>query len=371
MHHEDAGINTMNTRDKSDLASSVFLVGLTLVVLYVMYLILRPLLNTLLLAAFLAVLANPLYRKILALFKGRKVPSALLSCFIIIILILIPLGGLLSMLTVESITLYGRVADFVQGGGIQKVMDSQAAKTIGSLFEKYFSAAEGQQFDITAKLIEMVQSTSRYFIGLGQKLAANFATAAALFFILIFTLFFLFIDGERVIAYMVEISPLTEARSKRLLNRFEDVTYAAFLGSFGVAAAQGTLGGIALAIVGYQGIFWGLMMALCSLIPMVGSAIIWVPSGIILLIGGRWIAGIFILAWGVAIVSTVDNFLRPYLMHGRSGLHPVIILLSVLGGIQQFGVLGIVFGPLVAAVGLSLLDMFKEEFGSSDRAAAG
>jgi predicted PurR-regulated permease PerM len=159
------------------------------------------------------------------------------------------------------------------------------------------------------------------------------------------------------------VSPLPEARTRALVDRFDDVAKASFIGTFGVAAVQGVLGGIAFAFVGYPAIFWGIMMAFFSLIPMVGTAIIWAPAGALLLIKGRWIAGLFMILWGTAVVGAADNMLRPILMKGKAGLHPLVIFLSVIGGIQFFGMLGIVFGPLVAATALTLVGMVGEEFG--------
>jgi predicted PurR-regulated permease PerM len=348
-------------RTRKDITGSFFLLALTAATLWVVYLVLKPLLSTLLLAAFLAILGRPVYERSLRIFRGKDNLAALAACALVGLLVVLPVAILLGLVTVESIVLYNQMANFVQGGGVRNLIDAETVATVQGFVDKYLAVMGGSELDVKAKIAERLQSLAGVFIAAGQKLAGNLAAATGLFFIMMFALFYFFADGYRVVSYLVEVSPLPEVRTRKLLRKFEDVTHAAFLGTFGVAAAQGILGGISLALVGYQGFFWGLVMTLCSLIPV---AIIWVPAGVILFFSGRTGAGLFVLGWGILVISTVDNFLRPWLMGGRSGLHPLVILISVMGGIQQFGMLGIVFGPLVASMGLTLIDMFGEEFGS-------
>ncbi len=351
-------------------ANNLFLAVLTIVVLYVVYLVLQPLLKTIFLAAFLAILCQSLFSRLTRLMKGRRSPAAAVSCLVVTVILLLPVATLLALLTVESLSLYQQLSGFVQEGGVQKMLDNPMLGSAEVYIGKYLSLLGGDKIELKTVVVKQLQALSGLFIATGRKMATNFATSAALLFVLIFALYYFLMDGRRLIGYLTEVSPLPETRTRKIMRRFEDVTHAAFLGTFGVALAQGILGGIGLTIVGYQGIFWGSLMVLFSLIPVVGSAVIWFPAVVLLFLSGRPGAGFFLLAWSVGLVSTVDNFLRPYLMGNRSGLHPLVILLSIIGGVARFGMLGIVFGPLAAALGLTLLSMFGEEFGTRTSSAS-
>jgi predicted PurR-regulated permease PerM len=343
-----------------------FLVVLAALAVYVGYLVVKPLLSAILLAAVLAVLASPMMKRYEKLLRGRRSLAALAAVLTIIFLILLPVAILLSLLTVESLALYDKAATFIQSGGLQEMATNSTVAKARASIEHYLAVLGGSQVDLKVKAAEAVQKLSGFFIATGQSLAANVASSAGQLLVTLFVLYYLFIDGRGMVEQVVSTSPLPEARIRTLVRRFEDVARASFIGTFGVAVVQGVLGGIAFAIVGFQPIFWGIMIAFFSLIPVVGTAIIWAPAGILLLIQGRFLAGLFLLAWGAVVVGSADNFLRPYLMKGKAGLHPLVIFLSVIGGIPFFGMLGIVFGPLVAATALTLVGMVGEEFGQGD-----
>jgi predicted PurR-regulated permease PerM len=341
----------------------IFLAGLTILALWVLYLVLKPLLATMLLAALVAVLTAPLHRRLTARLQGRNGQAALLTCAGVTLVVLLPLAFILTVLTIQSIDLYGTVSDFLSNGGLRKVLENPSFVKAQTWIDRYLSTLGGQEINIKAKAAEAIQKLSGYFIAGGQKVAGNAVGLVGSFFLMLFTLYYLLVDGERMVTYLRQALPLPEERSRRLMDRFVDVTQASFIGTFGVAATQGILGGAALAMAGMQGVFWGLIMSFASLIPVVGTAMVWVPAAAYLLLSGRWLAAILLTAWCAVVVGSADNFLRPYLMGGKSGLHPLLILLSVFGGLQLFGVLGIFFGPLTAGLALTLVDMFREEFG--------
>ncbi len=341
----------------------IFLAGLTLLALWVLYLVFKPLLQTVLLAALVAVLTAPFHRRLTATLKGRSGRAALITCAAVTLVVLLPLAFILTMLTMQSIDLYGTVSDFLSNGGLRKALENPSVIRAQAWIDRYLSILGGQEINIKAKAAETVQKISGYFIAGGQRVAGNAVGMVGSFFLMLFTLFYLLVDGETMVTYIRQALPLPEPRSRRLMERFVDVTQASFIGTFGVAVAQGILGGAALAVAGMEGVFWGLIMCFASLIPVVGTAMIWVPAAAYLLLSGRWLAATLLVAWSAVVVGSADNFLRPYLMGGKSGLHPLLILLSVFGGLQLFGMMGIFFGPLAAGLALTLVDMFREEFG--------
>jgi predicted PurR-regulated permease PerM len=133
--------------------------------------------------------------------------------------------------------------------------------------------------------------------------------------------------------------------------------------NFVTAIAQGAVGALSFVIVGLPSpVVWAALMALFSFVPMVGTGIVWVPAGVILLLTGRIVAGIFILAWGVFVIGTVDNLLRPLLAKGRIDLHPLLVFLTIFGGIVTFGVLGVILGPMIGSIFAAMVRIWKRDF---------
>jgi predicted PurR-regulated permease PerM len=154
-----------------------------------------------------------------------------------------------------------------------------------------------------------------------------------------------------------------DARHREIVSRtFLEIVKSSVLGSGLVAIVQGLLGGLAFWIVGLPGVLWGFIMAFMSLVPVVGTAIIWAPAGIVLLLQGQSGAGAFILVWGAVVISSADNVVRLLVVRGPVHLHPLLLFFSILGGIKISGLLGVVYGPLVLAMLQTLFGFFREEF---------
>jgi predicted PurR-regulated permease PerM len=180
------------------------------------------------------------------------------------------------------------------------------------------------------------------------------------FFLMLFALFYFYKDGAAFLHWMMHLTPLPGSLEREIQEKFREVSESAFLGTFLTAAAQGVLGGVGFLIVGYPPLVWGVLMAVLSLIPLVGSFLVWGPAAVLLISGGRMGAGIFLVIWGVVVVGLSDNVLRPLLMQGKSQLHPALIFFSLIGGIMAFGPLGILLGPLAIVLVIAMLRAYEE-----------
>ena len=177
--------------------------------------------------------------------------------------------------------------------------------------------------------------------------------------------FFFFRDGKVWLNTLVEATPLTPVQSHRLLSNISDTIVANVYGILSVGLAQGTLTGIAITIVGIPSpLLLGLGAAFASIIPVVGAAIVWVPCGLYLIFTGALWKGVFVLLWGVLVISAADNIIRPWVVSGKVELHPLILLFFILGGVEAFGFIGLFIGPVVASVLAVLYTMFREELPS-------
>jgi predicted PurR-regulated permease PerM len=182
------------------------------------------------------------------------------------------------------------------------------------------------------------------------------------------SMFFFYVSGEEIVKQLSLLSPLPKRYDREFGERFKDVIDATFRGQVFTGIAQGVMTGIGLAIAQVPGAgFWGALAALLSLIPMVGAAAVWVPASIYLVIsasmGNRpWWQAIFMILWGVIPVSLVDNIVRPWAMKGKAQLPAIPLLFAVLGGMQAFGFVGLVIGPLVFSLLMSIIDIYKSSF---------
>jgi predicted PurR-regulated permease PerM len=174
-------------------------------------------------------------------------------------------------------------------------------------------------------------------------------------------MFLLFRDGDRIVAKVPELLPFERIRSEQLLFRIRDVIYSSVYGVVVIALIQGVLcGGMFWALGVPSAALWGLVTVLTSVLPLVGAAGVWVPGTLYLAISGDWSRAIVLLLWGVIVISGVDNFLRPRLVGGRVGLSELVMFFALLGGLQAFGVLGIVLGPVLFAIAASVVDVLTD-----------
>jgi predicted PurR-regulated permease PerM len=175
----------------------------------------------------------------------------------------------------------------------------------------------------------------------------------------ILAMFYFYRDGVPMVERLREVLPFEMARRDRILGNAHNLIFASVTSSLVAAAAQGTLGALAFGITGIRApIFWGVMMGFFSFIPVIGSTLIWFPAAISLLVGGHMVRGVVLIVFCAVIIGMVDNFIRPWFISGRSEMDGLIVFVSVLGGIEVFGPLGVVLGPVIVATALSLLDLY-------------
>jgi predicted PurR-regulated permease PerM len=172
--------------------------------------------------------------------------------------------------------------------------------------------------------------------------------------------FFFFVrDQERVIEAVRQFLPLTQSETEYAFGRATATVQGAVIGRIGIGVLQGLLGGVAFALTGIPGpLFWSIVMAALSILPVVGAFVVWIPAALILLSSGQWLRGLFIVAWGIGVIHPVDNILYPIVVGPRVGLHPTVLLIAFLGGLIVFGPPGLILGPLVVTVAMVLADIW-------------
>ena len=217
------------------------------------------------------------------------------------------------------------------------------------LREQLDGVIDVDSIDIKGSIIAAIQFVASFLAGQSAKITAGFVWFFISFFIMLFALYYLFKDGKDIVKYLMVISPLPDKYEIQLFNKFKEISMATLFGIFLTSLIQGIIGGIGFAIAGIpNALFWGTAIAIFSIIPVFGTAIVWLPASLILFVSGNSFGGIFLFLWGLLLVSTVDNFLRAYLIGERTKSNQLLIFLAVIGGVIMFeGLVGVIFGPLI------------------------
>lgn len=310
-------------------------------------------------AAVIAIVFYPAYQLLQRHIKYPNLNSTLMILIVLAVLI-IPLI-LLSLLVVnESIKLFSNISQYDVLPNKQSVSDD-ITRWAGQLgLEEYAET-------IRTKWAQYAQSSSKivgsYLIGAAKSITQISARFLIMFFFMLYTLFFFFRDGERMIRRIMHLSPLGDKYEGMLIEKFTSAIRATLKGTFIVGGVQGIIGGILFWITGVPGAFvWAVIMTAAAIIPAVGPFIIWVPAGIFMLAFGHVWQGVTILAVGVGIISTIDNVLRPMIVGKDIEMHPVIVLFSTLGGILMFGISGFIIGPVIAALYMAVVSIYDHYY---------
>jgi len=355
-------------RKQNSMPSVVFLLVLLVGALALGFLIFRSFLQPIAFATVIAIGFYPVYLGICRLVRGPN-KAALLATFTVLLIFVLPALLIASTAGGELIKAARYFGDrsTQEGGAVAYLAEKQQAalRWLG----KYVDVDELHLDDAIANLPGQLSKTS---LAVGTHLVgglAGFAGNAILTFLI---LFFLFRDGSTAIDSFISVLPLDREQTMRLLLRIRDSIVANLYGILAVGLAQGVLNGAALAVLRVpSAMLLGVATAFCSLIPIVGTMLVWLPASIFLMVTGHIWKGVILILWGTAVVGTIDNIIRPLVLGSRVELHPLLLLFSLLGGLQVFGFIGIFVGPVVISVIAALINMLREELSPSDAAIAG
>ncbi len=329
------------------------LIGGSVVAFYIF----QPFLTAILAAAILSILFKPLYRFLTRFFRGSEIWGSFAACLAVALLIVTPIIVTLSLAVVEANNLYQTIA---QDQTIDELIRSGVDYLNSKPLTHYVFSEEILNPD---KIANDIKTFGTNALGILQTAYQSVTHFFFWTFIMFFTLFYLFIDGEKAFWYLLRLSPLKNEHEKLLTEKFISISRATLKGTLVVGTVQGLLGGIAFWIVGVPSpAIWGLMMILLSMIPLVGSALVWLPAALfLLLIGDIW-QGVFLLAVGFGVISVIDNILRPRFVGKDTQMHPLMIFFAIIGGIAYFGLPGFVIGPIFISLFLALWEIYAVEF---------
>ena len=332
----------------------LFVLGISTIFLSMMH----QFLMTVFMAALFSALLSPLYHRILLVLKGKESAASLLTVFFIVCLVLLPLIALMSVVAAQAIHISQTATPWVQKFIEQPTIASDLLQKI-----PYYEQLLPHRDMILQKLGGLVGTTSNLLIDSLSSITKVTVNVAIMSIIMLYTMFYFLIDGKKLLDKILYYIPLENKDEQHLLQRFTSVARATIKGTLIIGIIQGALCGTGFAIAGIPSpVFWGCLMAVLSIVPGVGTAIVWGPALIILILG-KDIAGAVTLGIFCGLIAgNVDNLLRPRLVGRDTEMHNLFILFSTFGGISMFGIIGIIIGPIIAALFVSIWEIYGESF---------
>ncbi|MCW5620609.1 MAG: AI-2E family transporter [Burkholderiales bacterium] len=322
--------------------------------------LLLPFYGAVLWAVILAILFNPLQRTLVRLLNGRRTLASTLSLLACICIAVIPGSLILGALAQEAANLYQRIStrEFDPAAIMGRIHSALPTFLVESLSTLDMGDFADMQDRLTSLLAQTAQAIATRAVSIGQGTAQLFVSLG----VMLYVLFFLFRDGPGLTATIRKASPLSDRHTAHIMRKFIEVVKATVKGNVIIAVIQGTIGGLAFWMLGIEApLLWGVVMAVLSLLPVVGAFLVWAPVAFYMLLSGDYLRGAILLAVGVLVISMIDNLLRPSLVGKGIRLPDYVVLVSTLGGLSLFGVNGFVIGPLIAALFVAVWSLFTDD----------
>ncbi|MBT3406995.1 AI-2E family transporter [Candidatus Woesearchaeota archaeon] len=345
----------------------VFAIILFLIVLSLVILILKPFISAIIIAIIIAYLFHPVYRYFVKKTK-KETLSAFLTSVLVVLLLTIPFLLMINTVSKEVLTFSKSFKERMTSGEIFEVDCDETPNSTLCKVNTYLSTVSEE-------------STIDHYLATGMnRLASNIASATSRLilqiplvilniFVMLFTTFYLFRDGEKLIKVVKNVIPVNKKNTEHIISQSAEVLNGVLYGQLVTALIQGMIAGLGYYLFGFSSpIFWGIVTAIAALIPIVGTGLIWLPMALYSLTTGlstsnrpEIIAGTGLMIYGAILISSLDNIIKPKLIGDRAKIHPLLVLLGVLGGLSLFGPLGVIIGPIILALFVVLIEIYRSE----------
>lgn len=320
-----------------------------------------PFIKPLLVGAMFAGLCRPLYHWLTRVLRGRETLAAALTLLIVFLLVAGPISAFIGVVVNQALNVSEQAIPWLQ-------QHFGAASTFNAhdwLVQRFPALAS--YVPEQAKIVETIGTTAKtagaLLVGGAASVTAGTATFLLNLFVMLYAMFFFLKDGRTILEKIFYYTPLNHADEERMFERLTSVTRATVKGTLVIGAMQGALAGIGFWFAGIDGAaFWGTLMAILSIVPGIGAALIWVPAVVYLFITGQTLTATLLLAWCAAVVGTIDNILRPTLVGKDAKMPDLLILVGTLGGLFLFGPIGFIVGPMVCGLFLTVWDIYGTTF---------
>lgn len=327
-----------------------------------LYRILTPFILDIFVAIVLAMIFRPVYRVIRGVVAGKQRIASFLSIIVIGVVVAIPLGVVGLLVYSEAVDTYFRIAERWPSW----LADASAFNPVEwlrnlSILEPYLESLES--VSIGEALQQTLRSGSQFLLNITRQSFVSVSQSVFHAFIVALLVFFLFVDGPKLLAWCYHILPIANHELREIFREAGRMTSATLLSTLVIGLLEGTYGTILFAVFGLPAPFlWGVVIVVLSMIPVVGSNLVIMPAGIVLFLQGRILSAIILIVLGFGGVAVSQNLVKPWLLGGRAGLHPAIVLLATIGGIAWLGLIGVLVGPVVASLCMVVWRQFSRRY---------
>lgn len=340
----------------------------TVLFLYLLFTILAPFLAVLVWAGAIGTITFPLYARVLVSCRGREIRAAALMTAAVVLSVIVPLVGLLFSLSREAALAYHYLERFsseTTGLGMADILNHPLVTPWLAKLRPLIGTLD---IDMQAMVLPTVKNGLAGMLNYSTGIVKNFFSFMFKLVLMLITLFFIYKDGTSFLQRFWQAIAIKESLRTTIVTTVTRVLGAVMYGVILTCMVQGTLGGLGFWAAGLPSPFlFGTLMAICAPIPFIGTALIWIPGAIYLLIQGNLLAGVALILWGVLVVSSIDNIIRPLFISGKAKLPILVIVFGVLGGFLAFGLAGLVVGPVVLAIVMVFFDAYRESAVKADQ----
>ena len=332
-----------------------------LVVLYYVFRILQPFLAALVWAAILTTVFYPVFRRLERVVRRRPLASVL-TCLFLTFVIVVPVILLLIVVAGQSVEAYRFVESKIQPGDLGQ-FDSLRERPSYQWLEEKLTVLGLPQPDLKSLAVRAVKAVSEFLVKRSSSVFSGFANFVFDFFVMLFTMYYLFLRGPDVLEELRRLSPLSSHVEETIITKFKDMTVATFQATLVTSLVQGMAGGLVFFFFGIPApILWGGVMSLLAILPLIGMSLVWAPAAVYYILTGAVAKGLVMAAIFLVVVGSIDNIVRPLLLRHRAQIPTFWVFLGVLGGVSVFGLLGLILGPLTVTVLFALVEIYKVEF---------
>ena len=340
----------------------LFFPAMVIFSLYLAYLLAQPFLHAIIMGIVFAALSWPLQKRTLHLTKGKRLPAALMTMGFLLVCIVLPAVIFIVLLIPQALASLGAISEWIVNFNFESALDSTLVTNLFALLKEHVPFINPEADDINTAILQLTKSASQFLLQGATTIVSNAVTFALHFALLLLVMFFMLLDGEAMLDRFMYLFPLKELQKDTIVARLRAVSRAVLVGGVLVALLQGLVGGIGMAIVGMPALFCGALMALASFVPVLGTGLVWAPVAVWLFINGMTWQGVFVLIWCGVLVTTIDSIMRPLFMSTQAGLSTFFLFMSIIGGLKVFGMLGIVYGPLILGFVVVMLSLYAAEY---------
>jgi len=319
--------------------------------------------SAIVLALLIASVFYPVYSRVCRIFKGREQSASLIMILFIFLILIVPVGWFVGTLSKEAFEFYNRTSSTVSIGRIQQTLNKDSIWV-----ERINRVGKNIGFELTPETVEKLATSVGKNVGLFlykqiSSIASNLLSFLVHFFLMMLVIYYLFRDGTRLKNYIIQLIPVPEGQMEKVANKFQEMGKAIIIGNGLSGIVQGILGGFGFFIFGLHSPFlWGTVISFMAFLPIIGASIVFIPAAVILMLQGKTGIGVGFLIYNMFYSSVIEYFIKPRLIGQGMQMNPLLVFIGIIGGINLFGIMGIIYGPLIITIFMTLAEIYRLEY---------